>query len=316
MTIPTLSFSGENELRQFSKEVWGVLTDEIITIKYSTNFEPNNPISWEQWRGIAESLKSDNHEFLNSVHNHVGVYGIFTRDTSDTEWEIEYIGHSKGPKQRIINHLFKKHEKTGAKLAKVKKAIEQGKQVGVSFVGIKPAELRRYVEMMLINDLEPKWCIHGNTGSAEIKSSQKDTGSDKVKTRVVLIACVKTQLTTRAPANQLFISSLFRYSLRYAEMKSPDLIFILSAKYGLIELDEIIEPYDVKMSKKTAKDKKKWAGNVVNQIKKYCDPDKTEFEILAGKAYYQYLEPKLRNPIIPMRTYRIGERLQFLKNEI
>ena len=62
---------------------------------------------------------------------------------------------------------------------------------------------------------------------------------------IVLISCVKKKASQPRPARELYISDLFRKSLKYAQSLSPDAIYILSAKYGLLSLDTVIEPYDV-----------------------------------------------------------------------
>ena len=60
-----------------------------------------------------------------------------------------------------------------------------------------------------------------------------------------------------APAGELYNSAPFRHALAAAkaeakahthELGEPARVVILSAKHGLLELDEIVEPYDVTMS--------------------------------------------------------------------
>ena len=63
--------------------------------------------------------------------------------------------------------------------------------------------------------------------------------------RVALIACVKMKLPNKAKAEYLYTSPLFKGNLQFAKTLNPDEILILSAKYGLVELYDEIEPYDV-----------------------------------------------------------------------
>jgi hypothetical protein len=66
--------------------------------------------------------------------------------------------------------------------------------------------------------------------------------------KLVIIPCGGAKLSEAAPAAELYIGSMFADTLRTARtMTSDENIRILSAKHGLIKLDEIIEPYDVKM---------------------------------------------------------------------
>jgi len=55
--------------------------------------------------------------------------------------------------------------------------------------------------------------------------------------RVVLISCVSKKLPHAAPAKELYMSALFQFCLRFARTLKPDNIFILSAKYGLVNLE-------------------------------------------------------------------------------
>ncbi|MEU3452291.1 DUF6884 domain-containing protein [Micromonospora sp. NPDC006766] len=71
-----------------------------------------------------------------------------------------------------------------------------------------------------------------------------------------VIPCGGAKLTRRAPARDLYLGSLFRHTLDNAErcarldtetLDQPARVLILSAKYGLVELDEVLEPYDLRM---------------------------------------------------------------------
>ena len=76
---------------------------------------------------------------------------------------------------------------------------------------------------------------------------------------IVLISCVKQKLPYRAPAAELYVSPLFRGSLCYARSLRPDAIHVLSALYGLVGLNDDIEPYDLTLKKMPAAERKAWA---------------------------------------------------------
>ena len=61
--------------------------------------------------------------------------------------------------------------------------------------------------------------------------------------RLLLITCVKKKLSTPAPARDLYVSSLFKKELAYAE-RSGLPWFILSAEHGLVAPDEWLAPYE------------------------------------------------------------------------
>lgn len=74
----------------------------------------------------------------------------------------------------------------------------------------------------------------------------------------VFISCVKSKRKTKAKARDMYISPLFRYSLKYAlSLTSENKIYILSAKYGLLKLDEVINPYELTLNTMNESEKKK-----------------------------------------------------------
>lgn len=60
----------------------------------------------------------------------------------------------------------------------------------------------------------------------------------------MLVGCVKTQLPVRAPADELFVSPLFRRRRDFAE-RSGLPWFVLSSRHGLVRPGQVIEPYDL-----------------------------------------------------------------------
>ena len=74
--------------------------------------------------------------------------------------------------------------------------------------------------------------------------------------KVILISCVSLKRNVKCEAQYLYISPLFVKSLQYAKLQNPDKIFILSAKYGLVKCDDIIEPYNVTLKNFSKKESK------------------------------------------------------------
>jgi len=134
--------------------------------------------------------------------------------------------------------------------------------------------------------------------------------------KVVLISCVKTKRKEACPAGEMYISPLFRMNLEYARLLKPDKIFILSAKYGLLELNQKIEPYNETLNSKNKREKKEWAAEVFNELSKKVDISKTQFIFLAGINYREYLLLRLNQFEIPMQGLVIGKQLQFLRGKI
>ena len=63
---------------------------------------------------------------------------------------------------------------------------------------------------------------------------------------VVLVACGALKLPHLAPAAVLYTGQHFRAALSAARSLAPDeRVFILSARYGLVRLGDVIAPYDL-----------------------------------------------------------------------
>nr|WP_256336780.1 DUF6884 domain-containing protein [Paenibacillus sp. OK060] len=89
--------------------------------------------------------------------------------------------------------------------------------------------------------------------------------------------------------------------------------YILSAKYGLIEKDELIEPYDITLNNMKSDERKAWAKEVAKNI---LTLDVSHIDFYAGQKYRQYLIPllELKGIIcaIPLEGLGIGEQLKYL----
>ncbi|MCC6758003.1 MAG: hypothetical protein IT395_00035 [Candidatus Omnitrophica bacterium] len=114
----------------------------------------------------------DNAQILGGLRNQANVYAIFVRNKKsekESDWEKMYVGQRKcsGIRERITQHLIKKHSKTGSMLKKVKKAVLKGKEVGLSFIKVEPEPLRLFVEETIIAKHNNKykkdlpWNTHG-----------------------------------------------------------------------------------------------------------------------------------------------------------
>lgn len=134
-----------------------------------------------------------------------------------------------------------------------------------------------------------------------------------MRKRIVLISCVSQKLPHRAKAKDLYISTLFKLNLKYANKLKPDGIYILSAKYGLLNLEQEIEPYEQTLNNMHVDEVKQWANQVLEQLRKIRSGEETEFVFLAGEKYRKFLLPHMKNTTIPLEGLRIGEQLQKLK---
>ena len=134
--------------------------------------------------------------------------------------------------------------------------------------------------------------------------------------KYVLISCVSQKLDHPALSKDLYTSTLFKLSYRYATSLKSDAIFILSAQYGLVSCDQVIAPYDITLNEMKARDVKKWSERVLVELRKHTDLQKDLFFFLAGDKYRKYLLPHIRNCQVPMKGLRIGEQLSWLKKKV
>ncbi|MCF7887664.1 MAG: hypothetical protein K9L76_00140 [Candidatus Omnitrophica bacterium] len=131
--------------------------------------------------------------------------------------------------------------------------------------------------------------------------------------KIILISCVSKKKPHKAKAKNLYMSTWFKYAFQYALSLKPDKIFILSAKYGLLNPERVIMPYNRTLNNMKSDQIKKWANNVVSMLKEKADLENDNFIILAGKNYRRYLIPYISNYKIPMKELSIGYQLNFLK---
>ena len=68
--------------------------------------------------------------------------------------------------------------------------------------------------------------------------------------KVVFINCCREKEVKKCPAKILYKSRHFKRQLNMVKKSfDENHIFILSAKYGIVGLNDIIEPYDFKLEK-------------------------------------------------------------------
>ncbi len=134
-----------------------------------------------------------------------------------------------------------------------------------------------------------------------------------MRKRIVLISCVSKKLPHSAEVKNLYISTLFKFNLKYANTLGADSIYILSAKHGLISLNEEIEPYELTLNNMPSNEIKEWANKVKQQLTAITLLEEDEFIFLAGDKYRKYLLPHIKHVQIPFEGLRIGKQLQKLK---
>ena len=135
----------------------------------------------------------------------------------------------------------------------------------------------------------------------------------------VFLSCVSEKEDHKCAAKDLYISPLFQKSYAYAQQLNPDHIYILSAKYFVVDLDEEISPYDVTLKDMSADEKREWVDNVLKKMDEKGINRDEETVFLAGHAYLDYLVEHFSNYSIPYQDEGlegIGHILHWLDEQI
>ena len=133
---------------------------------------------------------------------------------------------------------------------------------------------------------------------------------------IVLVSCVKLKLKHPAQVKDIYISDWFKSALKYAETLNPDLICVLSAKHGLLALNDEIAPYEITLNTMSRKEIKTWATVVTAKLALLSDLQQDRFVLLAGEKYRALLVPHLAHYEVPMQGLKFGQQLQFLKAQL
>lgn len=138
--------------------------------------------------------------------------------------------------------------------------------------------------------------------------------------RIALVSCTKQKQNHPCKAEEMYLpSTLFKKITAFIEQSQFDDWYILSAKYGLLNKNTMINPYDVTLHNMRAAERRVWAANVTTELLKVI-PSQSEISFFAGEKYRQYLQSNLEKEgvtcMVPLRGLQIGEQLQYLSNQI
>lgn len=136
--------------------------------------------------------------------------------------------------------------------------------------------------------------------------------------RICLVACASSKLPHSAPAGQIYTSALFEKSRSWAN-KFCDDWYVLSAKHGLLDPKQVIEPYNLTLNGAGVEVIKQWSASVLSSLLQKTTPSDCLI-FLAGNNYRKFLQPSLKyrgySIEIPLEGLRIGEQLQWLTREM
>lgn len=133
---------------------------------------------------------------------------------------------------------------------------------------------------------------------------------------IVFISCGKKKQKKACMAKDMYIGMYFNCIYSYAKHLKPRKIYILSAKYGVLNEQDYIYPYEKTLKNSSAKECKNWAYMVIKQLKQKGIDTNTKEKIvfLCGKKYREYLAHLFVNVDIPFAGIGMGKQMQIINN--
>lgn len=136
--------------------------------------------------------------------------------------------------------------------------------------------------------------------------------------QIAIMSCGSKKGKEACPAIDLYKGVLFMKHRQWAEAFCDE-IWIISAKYGLIQSSKVIDPYEISLKDFKKKDRDRWGSHVANQIRAKI-PKTEKLFFLAGAIYYEPIIRKIPHQYeIPFKNYILGNRYalidKLLKNE-
>jgi len=153
-------------------------------------------------------------------------------------------------------------------------------------------------------------------GAARPHPEYAELGQEPERTAdLVLVGCVKSKLSHAAPAKDLYVSPLFRSERAYAEA-AGERWFILSAEHGLVAPEEVLQPYELRLSTTPARYRQEWGAKVVQQLQDLAGPLRGKtIEAHAGSAYIDPIRAGVMQAgghlVEPLAGLTLGQRLSW-----
>lgn len=139
------------------------------------------------------------------------------------------------------------------------------------------------------------------------------TPAGELAVKIALVSCSKSKQKYPCTAAEMYSPShLFSLSYAYAK-KIAEKVFILSAKYGLLEEYDRISPYEFTLKQLPYNRRVDWAQYVLKHLRPKCDIENDEFIILTGKDYYETILPELKHYSLPLEHLSMGQRISTLE---
>lgn len=131
---------------------------------------------------------------------------------------------------------------------------------------------------------------------------------------IIFISCTKTKQNYSCRAKEMYSpSDLFKGAYKYDLSLKPDAIYILSAKYGLLNPNDVINPYEKTLVSAKQDEVKRWSVMVAKQIQQHHIDREQKAVFLCGKPYRKYIQNLFPNHVAPCAHMGIGQQIKFYK---
>lgn len=132
--------------------------------------------------------------------------------------------------------------------------------------------------------------------------------------KIGLTSCTKLKKDYKCKASIMYEDSkYFNAGIKYLKNINVDKIYVLSAKYGLISLDDEIEPYNIVLLNTTKKYRNAWNKKVLGQLNKKTDLKNDIFISIAHKEYTKDIKKYISHFKEPTSKLKIGNKEYFFK---
>lgn len=155
--------------------------------------------------------------------------------------------------------------------------------------------------------------LQTHSGRAEHLPAEQQTVAYDARS-IALVSCVATKRSDKCAARDLYVSSWFKKVRQHVEAAGIEW-YILSAKYGLLHPNQLIEPYELTLNNMSVRDRHNWAHRVQGQFHEQL-PGRDRFVLFAGFRYREFLQPLLEaegaEVKVPMAGLTQGWQLNWL----
>ncbi|MGL6173972.1 MAG: DUF6884 domain-containing protein [Cellulosilyticaceae bacterium] len=131
---------------------------------------------------------------------------------------------------------------------------------------------------------------------------------------ILILATNKRKEYPTIARNMYSDSHIFREAYGYACMASDE-IYILSAKYGVLECEAAIESYEDTFDKQSIIERKKWTDKVLTQLGEKINLEQDLIEIIGDRNYCELLVRGIHNYKITLEGVKIEEQALYLKKQ-